>query len=242
MQEKRDPGAGGSRHGSASGPPRGEAGGSKSLPGEPLHSDTTDIVPKEKKKKKKKKGDKGSLGSPRGIETMFRSSYRAHLDLTSLADSKANIMISINGLILSIILGAIAPKIDTNIWLVLPTTAILITCVVAIVYAVLAARPRYSPHKSVTLQQAKEGDINLLFFGNASQLSEDEFVEGLTAMVRDTNQLYRNMMRDLYGMASVLGRKFSLLRASYTVFMIGITFSVLAFILVFVLEAGSAGQ
>lgn len=193
-------------------------------------------VKKKKKKKKKAKDEQTLFGSRRGVETMFRSAYRAHLDLTSLADAKANIMISINGLILSIILAAIAPKLDTNTWLVVPTVVMLISCVVAIVFAVLAARPRGKPAQNLTLAEALSQDVNLLYFGNSAQLSEDDFVAGLTEMVQDTDILYRNMMRDIYGMATVLKRKFGLLRSSYTVFMFGISISVFAFIAVFVLE------
>jgi len=58
--------------------------------------------------KKKKKG----LGSTRGVETLFRSAYRVQMELTSLADNKANMMISINGIIISIIIASVAPKLD----------------------------------------------------------------------------------------------------------------------------------
>lgn len=176
----------------------------------------------------------------RGVETMFRSAYRAHLDLTALADTKANIMISINGLILSIIIASIAPKIDSNAWLVVPTVIMLVGCVIAIIYAVLAARPRLSPSEGLTLEEAMREDANLLFFGNASQLSEEEFLQGLEWVLTDRDAVYRSMMRDLYGMARVLTKKFMLLRTSYTVFMIGIAVSVLAFIIVFLNEATAA--
>ncbi len=190
-------------------------------------------APDKKKDKRKKLGTR-----KRGVETMFRSAYRAHLDLTALADAKANIMISINGLILSIILASIGPKIDSNTWLVIPTIIMLVGCVAAIVYAVLAARPRVSPKTNITLEEVMRSKLNLLFFGNASQLSEDDFLEGLGWMMRDSELIYRSMMQDLYGMARVLSRKFALLRTSYTVFMIGIAVSVFAFIVVFILEMG----
>ncbi len=67
-----------------------------------------------------KKLDK-TLGTNRGIETMFRSAYRVQMDLTGLADNKANMMISINGIIISIIIAAVAPKLDANPWLTRPT-------------------------------------------------------------------------------------------------------------------------
>ncbi len=203
----------------------------------PVQQDAPVLPEKETPDKKKDKRKK--LGTrKRGVETMFRSAYRAHLDLTALADAKANIMISINGLILSIILASIGPKIDSNTWLVIPTIIMLVGCVAAIVYAVLAARPRVSPKTNITLEEVMRSKLNLLFFGNASQLSEDDFLEGLGWMMRDSELIYRSMMQDLYGMARVLSRKFALLRTSYTVFMIGIAVSVFAFIVVFILEMG----
>lgn len=203
----------------------------------PVQQDAPVLPEKEAPDKKKDKRKK--LGTrKRGVETMFRSAYRAHLDLTALADAKANIMISINGLILSIILASIGPKIDSNTWLVIPTIIMLVGCVAAIVYAVLAARPRVSPKTDITLEEVMRSKLNLLFFGNASQLSEDDFLEGLGWMMRDSELIYRSMMQDLYGMARVLSRKFALLRTSYTVFMIGIAVSVFAFIVVFILEMG----
>ena len=72
---------------------------------------------------------KKALGTRRGIETMFRSAYRVQMDLTGLADNKANMMVSINGIIISIIIAAVAPKLDANPWLLLPSTVFLIgTC------------------------------------------------------------------------------------------------------------------
>ena len=79
------------------------------------------------KKKKGKKKDLG-IGTSRGIETMFRTSYRVQQDLVAIADAKANIMISVNGLIISIILAAVSPRIGGLPLLVLPTSILLIGC------------------------------------------------------------------------------------------------------------------
>ena len=53
-----------------------------------------------KKKTKKKK----SSASSKSVETMFRNAYRAQLDMIALAATKANIMISLNGVIVSILM------------------------------------------------------------------------------------------------------------------------------------------
>lgn len=201
-----------------------------------------------KKKKKKKKKDLEGLGTSRGIETMFRTSYRTHMDLSALADRKANIMISINGLIISIILAAISPKIDANPWLLAPTAVLLIACMISIVYAVIAARPRVSS-AVITLDDVRDRKANILFFGHFVTLSQEDYIRGMTELLQNTDQLYHSMIRDIYGLGLVLRRKFELLRVSYTVFMFGLVFGILMFIGVFVwvvlsedgLPAGTTG-
>ncbi len=181
------------------------------------------------KKKKKKKEKKQGLGSQRGIETMFRTSYRTHMDLSALADNKANIMISVNGIIISILLASISPKIDSNPWLLVPTSVLLLACLISMSYAIRAARPRVTSHL-VTLDDVREDRANILFFGNFVSLSEDDFVVGMSELLRNTDGLYHSMMRDIYGLGKVLSQKFVLLRASYTVFLIGVTLGILLFL------------
>lgn len=182
---------------------------------------------KEKAEKKAKK--QGDLGTSRGIETMFRTSYRVHMDLSALADTKANIMITINGLILPILLGAISPKIDSNPWLLIPTTVLMVGCLISMVFAIRSATPRVS-EDPVTLEQVRRNTANILFFGHFANMSRDDFEVGMTELMQDNDRLYRNMIRDLYGLGSVLTTKFKLLRTSYTVFMFSIVIGVLLFI------------
>ena len=193
-----------------------------------------------KVQKKTKKKD-GGLGSSRGIETMFRTSYRVHQDLVSLADAKANIMISVNGLIISIILAAVSPRIGGLPLLVLPTSILLVGCVIALVYAVLAARPRVS-NTPLTLDDIAQNDANILFFGNFVNLSEEEFVEGMRDLMMTQDHLYVNMVRDLYGLGQVLKTKFQLLRVSYTVFRFALVLGVGLFVVVFALDATIAND
>lgn len=188
-------------------------------------------VEKEGKKKDKKKKDKKDALS-RGVETMFRTSYRTHIDMSGLADSKANIMISINGIIVSILLGSISSKIDANPWLLLPTTVMLVACLISLIFAVLAARPRVS-RRMISLDDVRKNSANILFFGNFVSLSEDDYLVGMNELLRDNNRLYTNMIRDIYSLGSVLERKFRLLRTSYTIFMFGLIAGVSLFIIVY---------
>lgn len=186
-----------------------------------------------KKKKKKKKKKEGRLGSDRGIETMFRTSYMTHVNLSALADSKSNIMISINGLIMSIIIGGVSPKIDTNPWLLIPTSVMLVGCLVSMVYSVQAARPRVSS-QLFNLDDVRRSKANILFFGHFVNMTETDYIEGMKDLMKNTDNLYFNMIRDLYGLGQVLALKFRLLRVAYIAFTIGLVSGVVSFIIVYV--------
>ena len=173
------------------------------------------------------------LGTKRGIETLFRTSYRTNMDLTSLADAKANIMISVNGLIVSILIASLAPGFEKNPWLLVATTLFLVGCLVSLVYAVLAARPRVQTNV-VTVESALKNRTNLLFFGNFNHMSQSEYVFAMKEVVQDPTQIYEMMMKDVYGIGSVLQKKYELLRKSYTIFIAALVVGVLSFIGTFV--------
>lgn len=173
------------------------------------------------------------LGTERGIETMFRTSYMTHINLSGLADSKANIMISINGLIMSILIGGVSPGIDTNPWLLLPTSVLLLGCLVSMVFAIQAARPRVRS-RFVSLDDVRQNRANILFFGNFVSMSEADYVQGMAELMRNTDNLYHNMIRDLYGLGQVLNLKFRMLRIAYLSFMVALLSGVLLFIVVYV--------
>ena len=178
-------------------------------------------------------------GTERGIETMFRSAYRVQMDLTALADNKANMMISINGIIMSIIVASIAPKLDANPWLLVPTAILLIGSMVSIIYAIQAARPRVS-HKPISLRDLRNSEGNILFFGTFANLSENEFTQGMEELMQDRAFIYDTMIRNIYGIGSVLNRKFVLLQVAYTSFMLALLLGMSAFMAVFIWVAAQS--
>ena len=169
----------------------------------------------------------------RAADSMFRSAYRVQMDLTALADNKANMMISINGIVMSIIIASVAPKLDSNPWLLLPTVVLLIGNMVSMVFAVMAARPRVkSPALNPPIPQKPGG--NLLFFGTFANMREDDFVAAMSHLMEERMPVYETMMRNIYGIGTVLFRKFVLLQLAYTSFMIALVLGVSSFLVVFV--------
>lgn len=182
---------------------------------------------------KKKKAEKDERPE-RGIETMFRVTLNNHTQLSQIADSKANILLSVNAIIISIALSTLIPKLDSpgNAHLVIPTFIMIMFSVVSIVFAILSTKPKVTSG-FFTRKDIGEKNINLLFFGNFYKMPVDEYVWAMNEMMKDKEYLYDSMIKDLYYLGLVLHRKYKLLRITYTIFMIGIIVSVLAFVIAF---------
>ncbi|MEM9667047.1 MAG: Pycsar system effector family protein, partial [Bacteroidota bacterium] len=148
---------------------------------------------------------------------------------------KANIMISINGIILTVVIASVAPRIVSDVWLLIPATMLLLTGLCSMIFAVLCARPRVLS-RIVTLDDVRGNRANILFFGNFTNMTEADYVEGMTELMLEPERIYHNMSRDIYGLGRVLKLKFKLLRVSYTIFMWGLTLSVATFLILAVVQ------
>lgn len=173
----------------------------------------------------------------RGIETMFRVALRNHITLSDIADTKANILLSVNAIIISMTLSTLIPKLDnpSNHYLIIPSLIFILFTVVSIVLSVLATRPNVTQGK-FTKEDVANKKVNLIFFGNFHKMKLNEFEWAMDEMMKDRDYLYGSLTKDLYFLGLVLNRKYNLLRITYTVFMIGIIASVLAFAVAFYLQ------
>ena len=164
----------------------------------------------------------------RGIETMFRVVPKNHLDLTSLADHKASILIGTTGTIKAIVFSVLVSKLDTHAYLLIPTLILLATSLATMIFAILATRPNVTSG-TFTREDIKQRKVNLLFFGNFHKSSLEDFTWGMREMMNDSDYLYGSMIKDLYFLGKVLGTKFRYLRIAYTIFMWGLIASAIAF-------------
>lgn len=171
--------------------------------------------------------DKSGLMS-KGIQTMLRLTSENHLRLSDMADRKANILISVNAIIISVILGVLFRKLEEVPYFTIPTILFLAVSVVTIVLSIIATRPQISGGM-FTEQDILDKKTNLLFFGNFHRASYDQYNMAMKSMMKDTDYLYDSLIKDIYTLGTVLGKKYRLLRLAYSIFMIGIVLSVLAF-------------
>jgi len=173
----------------------------------------------------------------RSIQSLFRVTLRNHIKLSDIADTKANILLSVNAIIISLALANIIPKLDavTNKHLLIPTLILVIFSVASIVLSIMSTRPNVTTGE-FTKEQVESRDINLLFFGNFHKMPFEQFKWGINEIIKDKDYVYESLMLDLHLLGKVLHRKYMLLRLTYTVFMVGIIASVLSFVIAFYLK------
>lgn len=181
--------------------------------------------PSESKKEKDKEPK-----SDRSVDTLFRITLSNHTRLSDIADSKANILLSVNAIIISVCLSVLVPKLDTpkNAHLVIPSFLLLISSVITIIFAILSTKPNVTKVK-FTAQDIADRKVNLLFFGNFNRMIFDDYNEAMKDLINDRNYIYDSMVKDLYFLGRVLDRKYKLLSTTYNIFMAGIVISVLSF-------------
>jgi predicted metal-dependent HD superfamily phosphohydrolase len=167
----------------------------------------------------------------RGIETMFRVASTNHQSLSDMADSKANIMISVNAIIISVVFGLVGRRLEAGQSVLFPALILLLGCVAAIIFSVLATRPKI-PNGFFSQDQINDQTANLLFFGNFYKMDYENYQKGMRTVMADSDFLYNSLIRDIYSQGKVLGNKYKLLRISYTIFMFTLIVSVLAFAIV----------
>ncbi|MDX5422650.1 MAG: DUF5706 domain-containing protein [Hymenobacteraceae bacterium] len=189
----------------------------------------------EKKKKQDKKRRKTLAQPKRGIETMFRNTYRTHLNLSAIADNKANMMISLNAIIMSVIITYLSAKSSVigaefaqHRTLIIPVGTLLLTTLGSVIFAIISAQPEVTSFR-FKKNKINSRKVNLLFFGNFTNLALEDFQSGMHEIMRDKKSLYNNMITDIYYLGEVLSRKYKILRISYTIFMVGLVLTVVAF-------------
>lgn len=179
----------------------------------PMSEEMIEATPKNKKKPKKR-------GSSRSIETLFRNAYRTQLGLTSIADTKANIMISVNGFIITGIIATTGLFADFEGWYKYLPLLVLLNSVASMLFAVVAAKPKFS-QSTAKPEDVRSGKASLLYFANFKNISEQDYKNSISKLIEEPHDVYMCMSGHIYHMGSVLSRKYRSLKYSYSIFLYG---------------------
>ncbi len=168
-------------------------------------------------------------------QTFFRSNFRVHINLSAIADQKANIMISVNAIMISVIISVLSYRniTETSPMIIMPAVIFIATGLTSLICAVLSARPKVTRVNTKGMSK-EEMQKNVVFFGNFVNLELDDYEDAMDAMFRDSELIYGNMVRDLYFLGKVLDQKYKYLSMSYDVFMVGFVITVITFMITYI--------
>lgn len=170
----------------------------------------------------------------RGVETMFRVTARNQINLSSIADNKANIMLTINAVIVSVLVSTSALNFTVGMSLnyLIPGLIIVSGSLISLVFAVLSVRPKIIQEK-ISDEDLKNRKVNLLFFGNFFKMDYEEYERAMKEMIDDYDYLYGSLIKDQYNLGRVLSIKYRLLTYSYNFFMFSFVIAVITFFILY---------
>ena len=143
-----------------------------------------------------------------------------------IVDAKANILITSNAIIISLVLGTLYPKLADDPHLIFAIGGMIVTNVLSIAYAILATIPNRAKD---ALPKDQMKTVDLMTFDDFHNMSLNEYGDAVMQTLEKEDRLYPSIITDIYELGTTLARKYKLIRISYQVFLIGISFSVFMF-------------
>ena len=146
---------------------------------------------------------------------LIRTAQQHHVHMSAMADTKANIIITVSSIVLTLSLGRLnEPSIQQSAVVLMAFTLI------ALLLAVLAVLPKYRP--IATKKDSLPASFNVMFFGHFAALEREQFYAEMAHALRSDPATYHALANDLYSLGYYLAKhKYRYLRFSYLVFLTG---------------------
>lgn len=156
-----------------------------------------------------------SVAERNTADNLLRTVQQHHVQLSFLADTKANIIITISSIVLTMAIGRISdPLLRTS------AITLVVFSLLALLTAILAVLPKFRPHKLLGSELPK--NFNILFFGHFAALDLERFQMEMARRMQTDGSIYDLMTRDLYSLGTYLSNhKYPYLRVSYLFFLSG---------------------
>lgn len=169
------------------------------------------------------------------IVSIIRTTMRNNTDLSAIADNKANVLLSLNAIMITFIVPFVLSNMEMvrENGLIPPLLLMLLTCLITIYISTQVLKPGKFFKKEKIFE--KGYFISPFFFGNFFQMEATEYYDYVTAALSDKEKIKSHLLEDLYYSGARLGEKMSLMRNAYNLFVFGLLTSMgLALILVLV--------
>jgi len=168
-------------------------------------------------------------------EDLFKIAFRNYINLIAIADRKAGLLIQVNAILASVIIGFVAKKIQDIPLLIIPAAAILAVAGVTIFFSIMASKPLGKNFlKDVTY------DKEPFFFGSFDKMDPDFQHKQLESYYNDMIELFSDekklvfdeLIKESFEVRKVLSKKFNYLDVAYKVFFAGLVLVIITFLIV----------
>lgn len=168
-------------------------------------------------------------GAPeRGIETWFRLTSRNLYTRRQIVDTKCNILLTINSVILSVVLGTMSREIADQPHLAIAIVPLVVANLFSMSFAIFATRPHVATGV-FTKEELEERRVSLMTFDDFYKMSEDDYDAAVHRILEDRDLLYGTIRNDIYTLGISLSRRYQQIQRAYSVFLTGVVFSTLLF-------------
>jgi hypothetical protein len=164
---------------------------------------------------------------------VYRISSQRQLQLLDLAHSKSGMLVQVNAILLSVVLGTMSTQLKDHPAFIIPTILITATAVTTIVMSVLVTRPVNLSGLGKQVQSEGGKNLNLLFFWHFYSMDVKDYLAKMRHMVTNDEKAMDSLAKDIFYQGVVLASKYRLMSWAYLVFIFGLIISCVAFVIAF---------
>jgi len=163
-------------------------------------------------------------GSP--FDHLMRAVQFHHVQLSSMADMKANMLLTMSSVVLTLCLPQVLNH--SHLW---PLYILICFCLLTICLAAYAVMPKLPPADQAP-PDLQSPSFNILFFGDFTRLSQAQFESTMEEIMNDPSRAYGAQVREIYLLGTFLAKKkYRFLRLGYLSFITGLFASFIGFII-----------
>jgi hypothetical protein len=154
------------------------------------------------------------------LDIMLRQTRWHHATLSSMADMKANMILTVSSVVLTLTVRYLTePRLKWS------AATLMSFCLGSIVLSAWAAMPKL-PLRAGGRPDPASPVFNLLFFGDFVRLSYPQFESAMEEMMRDPEKVYLAQVREIYLLGLFLAtKKYRFVRLAYLCFITGLVVS-----------------
>ncbi len=164
---------------------------------------------------------------------VIRTTQRNNVELTQIADNKANVLLSLNAIMLTVLMPSVISNTDLIVkpYLYLPLIILAATCFSTIYISTMVLKPSKFDKPRYFSGQYK--NYSPFFFGNIYKMTPNEFFETMDEAFGDKEIIKYSLMQDMYYAGKRLGYKMNWIRRAFDIFLAGILLSIISSVLAF---------